>query len=107
LLGLGARQENTYSRLAEFVQQYLPLDKVIRFSAFHDLVLMKNIRANGELISIIINKNKSSQTISIKGLNNVRTGELLFSGSERSGRTIAPQNILVKPEETLVVRWRQ
>ncbi|MGC4235376.1 MAG: beta-galactosidase trimerization domain-containing protein [Niabella sp.] len=107
LLGLGARQENTYSRLAEFVQQYLPLDKVIRFSAFHDLVLMKNIRANGELISIIINKNKSSQTVSIKGLKSTRTGELLFSGNGKPGRTIAPQNILVKPEETLVVRWKQ
>src|SRR5690606_35088755 len=106
LIGLGARQDNDYTKLAELLPHLLPLDETIHFTEFHDLVLMKTIRADGKLISVIINKNQNTQTVSIKGLRSFQKGELLLSNSETTNTTDSSQNIMIKPEETLVIHWK-
>lgn len=106
LIGLGARLENNYAKLAELMTGILPVGAATRFSAFHDLVLMKNILADGERISVIINKNQIEQSLTIEGLQHVRAGKVLFSSHEKEGNTVSPKNIRINPEETLVIRWK-
>ena len=90
--------------LAEFLVRTLPLNSVtIRFKHHAQNVIMKTLKTQESIITILVNKEKTEQNIELTGGVESLKGTLLFSNIERVSIS---RTITLFPEETLVVQWR-
>jgi len=105
LLGLGARLGGTES-LAKLLARELntQISKMpFVFQSQQKGMLMKTLSSGNSFITVLVNKSKESQKVSLLVQNKTKEPALLFSN--KNG-TITSQTIAISPEETMVIEWK-
>lgn len=101
LLGLGARISNNYQPLISLLNKELDFTGQVYFNKAHDGTLMKVLQSGNDLVTILVNKNKNQQGITLQGLNN-RKPQVLFHDKDGS---VNGSTIKINSEETIVIKW--
>ncbi len=106
LMGLGARIENNYLPLQNLLEKELKQSLSIlpvQFSKPAKNMLMKTLRSGEKWITILVNKNKDQQTVTLEFNEPFGSPEVIFSklNSNINGHTID-----ILPEETKVIVWK-
>ncbi len=102
LIGLGARKANSYETLVTFLAPYLDLKNEFGFASYHEGLLMKNLISGKNLITVIINKNKVSTQVKLKGFQKHKNASVLYSNKNSK---IDNETLVVDSEDTLVILW--
>lgn len=106
-IGLGARLENDFSVLQQFILKETEpsMDKqIVRFQAPHKKMMMKTMQSGDEIITILVNKNDKPQRVQL--LFNSEVSKIKNMSTE-DDETLKGGLIILQPEETQVILWRQ
>lgn len=100
LLGMAAWQET--KPLAAFLVKALPRhSQTVRFTQHNPNVVMKALKADKSMITVLINKAAQRVTVNLAGIEKNASGRVLFGQSER----LSTHSVTIAPEETLVIQW--
>lgn len=103
LIGLGARKVDNYETLMAFLMPYIDNKNEFSFDTYHRGLLMKNLKSGKKVISVIINKNKTSMQVKLKGFfNHYKNPSILYSNKNSR---VNGENVTINSEDTLVVLW--
>ncbi len=106
LIGLGSRITGDYTSLIRFLNKEASqsLDSVpVRFKTAQKDMLMKTIRSNSSLITVVINKSNKQGQVMLDFGTKKQNGNLIYANKQ--GKVIG--NILrIAPEETMVIEWK-
>jgi beta-galactosidase len=104
MIGLGSRMsayEGLFALLEnELVESLSSLP--FRFKEPHPKMLMRTLKSGHSYITMLINKNKSLQTVQLDMRDHL-TPSVLFA--DQGGKVDRANSVSVSPEETIVVRW--
>ncbi|RFZ92972.1 beta-galactosidase [Mucilaginibacter conchicola] len=105
MAGLGSRLFDDYAQLNEFLQQALNYDSLhvpFRFSQPQPGLMMKVLSANGEYITIIINKSDERCELSLTTQKPNLQPMVIFANC---GGKAGGNHVSIEAEETMVIRW--
>ncbi|GIZ15683.1 beta-galactosidase [Capnocytophaga catalasegens] len=103
LIGLGARKVDNYETLMAFLMPYIDNKNEFSFDTYHRGLLMKNLKSGKKVISVIINKNKTSMQVKLKGFfNRYKNPSILYSNKNSR---VSGENVTINSEDTLVILW--
>jgi beta-galactosidase len=105
LIGLGSRISHDYSSLDRFLKSECAgsISTVpVRFMIPEKNMLMKSVKSESSIITVIVNKNISATQASLRFTGKIPVGKLLFATAQ--GKVIGDK-IQIGPEETLVIEW--
>ena len=103
LIGLGARKANDYQSLLAFLAPYLNTQDTLHFDSYHEGLLMKTLKSGKHLITVVINKNKTTIQVQLKGFSQYKTPTLLYTNKSSK---INGEKLTVDSEDTLVILWK-
>ena len=106
LLGLGARVSGNYTPLANWLKDVL--DRIIEgqaivFSKHVPGMIMKTMKVNNHLITILVNKSEQEQKLYLMLRDKKLTPFFIFSSE--NNKVVGCSPIELKREETLVLEW--
>lgn len=101
LLGMEAWKNGT--PLAQFLQHEFKTGKLpVSFDDCYENVIMKTQLSGNSLITVLINKNNTSQTVGLHFQQPELTGKILFSNGHGK---LLEKKVYIQPEETMVIVW--
>lgn len=104
LIGLGSRLSGNYSSLCRFLNEEINFNNVTaRFRTPQEDMLMKTIRSDSSIITIIINKKERSSQVFLDFGKNVPSGRIIYANKQGK---INGTSVQIGSEETMVVEWR-
>lgn len=103
LIGLGARKADNYESLLSFLTPHIDISDEFRFESYQDGLLMKNLKSEKNLVTVIINKSKISKEMTLKGFTNkYKNPSVLYSNRNSK---IKDNVVNIDSEDTLVILW--
>ena len=106
LIGLGSRITGDYTSLIRFLNKEATrsLENVpVRFKTAQKDMLLKTIRSNSSLITVVINKSNKPGQVMLDFGSKKQSGNLIYANKQ--GKVVG--NILrIAPEETMVIEWK-
>jgi beta-galactosidase len=104
LIGLGSRIQNDYTQLNRFLAAALGYhdNGPLSFDTPQKGVLMKTLRLDVEVLTIIVNKANERKEFKLNAQTPDITATILFNNK---GGTVTGNQISIHAEETLVIKW--